>query len=411
MVIVYSTETILCGVFLLSCLSLYSVTIQPPDFAVLFVCTTTTPSQLWDFTSKQVSNNNLTFSGGSTVFTYDNKVDVAMLRPSMGAESGGSDVVFVGDHFLNTTAIACKFGSSAVPAKFISDKVIHCTSPPNPAGVVSAEVTSNGVDFSLSGKAFTYYPGARVGSIWPALGPASKGGTVVTIRGTGFENTSELSCAFGDVAGIETTWLASTVLLCKSPPHRPGLVSVRVSNNGVDFSSDTLNFLYVNDATVGDFKPKQILETGQVPVFVRGSNFMNTTELACRFGSVVVRGSFYTPELLACMAPSHAAQSRLQRAVGRFSVEVSVNGLDYTESGKSVVYSKDSPPGHYAREWMSVAAPNGTFSAGEGSLNFTMCDPGSFQPSSEAVRCLPCPVGFICPGKPPLHMVDSFRYR
>lgn len=328
----------------------------------------------------------------------------------MGTDSGGSDVVFAGDHFLNTTAIACKFGFTTVPAKFISNQAIRCTSPPNPTGVVSAEVTSNGIDFSFSGKAFTYYPGVRIGSIWPVLGPASKGGTVLTIHGTGFENTSELSCAFGDVSGIETTWLASTVLLCKSPPHRPGLVSVRVSNNGVDFSSDAGKFLYVNDATVGDVTPKWILETGLVPVFVRGSNFMNTTELACRFGSVVVKGSFYTPELLACMAPSYSVQSRLQRAVGRFSVAVSVNGLDYSESGKFVVYSKGSAPGHYARDWVSVAAPNGTFSARTRSLNFTLCDPGSFQPSSGAVRCLPCPVGFICPGKLPLHRVDSLMY-
>lgn len=394
-----ATRCVAFGVFRVLLSSFHLVVVYPDvssGRSNLFLLSTFHP-----FTINQVSNDNLSFSGGSTVFTYDPRVGVTTLNPPSGEDRGGTDVVFAGYNFLNTSNIACRFGTTAVPAKFFSSEAILCTSPPNLNGMVLAEVTSNGVDFSLSGTAFFYFTRVTVESMWPRLGPASEGGTVVTIHGQGFERTSELSCAFGGVAGVETTWLTSTTLLCTSPPARPGLVPVRVTNNGVDFAPESLDFLYVNDAAVEDVKPRRVLETGQVPVFVRGFNFFNTTTLACRFGTIVVSGTFYTPELLVCMAPSHSAQSRLLRQVGRLSLEVSINGLDYTDSGKAVEYSNFSPPGHYARGWMPAASPNGTFSAGATDSNFTTCDPGSFQPSLGAERCLACPVGFICPGKLP----------
>jgi hypothetical protein len=45
-------------------------------------------------------------------------------------------------------------------------------------------------------------------------------------------------------------------------------------------------------------------------------------------------------------------------------------------------------------------SPNGTqqvIQAEEFNLNFTLCKPGRFSPSSKGVRCLPCAVGYICP--------------
>ena len=155
-----------------------------------------------------------------------------------------------------------------------------------------------------------------------------------------------------------------------------------------------------------DVRPTKVLETGQVPVMLKGSNFMNTTTLACRFGSAVVKASFVAHWLVVCMAPSHSAQLHLQRKFGSFSVELSVNGIDYTDSGKTIEYIQASPEGHYVQDWVPSLSPNGTYSTGGGDGNFTLCHPGSFQPSSGAGRCLLCPVGFMCPGK----FFCSFRF-
>lgn len=346
----------------------------------------------------QVSNDNVSFSSEFMLFTYDRRMVIATLNPSTGAAGGGTEVLIMGEHFLNSTTAGCKFGKVIVPAKFITDRAMLCTTPANPRGAVSVELTSNGADSSFSGAVFTYYLQARVDSIWPVLGSASGDGTVVTVKGEGFEMSAQLMCKFGNVVGIEATWLSSSAVMCKTPRHRPGLVVVQVTNNGVDFSATAVEYLYVNETSVQDVRPTEVLETGQVPVLVRGANFLNTSTLACRFGAVTVRASFLTPWLVACTAPSHSAQPRLQRKLGLFPVEVSVNGLDFTDSGKMIEYIQASPEGYFEQGLVPALSPNGTYCAGAGNLNFSLCGPGTFQPLSGAGRCLQCPVGFICPG-------------
>lgn len=349
----------------------------------------------------KVSSKGQNFSSGASVFTYVQSIGVATLNPSWGPSSGGSGVLILGDHFLNTTTAACKFGSNAVPAKFISHETMMCTAPQNYIGKVQVGVTSNGQDFPPLRAFFDYFSPVSVVSAWPHFGSGSRGGTSVTVRGQGFQQTSELSCMFGQLSATETSWLGPTTIVCKTPPHHPGLVSIRVTNNGADFSSDVVDFWFVHDAAIDEIMPKQMLETGQVATFISGSNFINTTSLTCKVGNMVLRGLFLSPELMACMAPSHAEQLRLQHRVGRISIEVSTNGLDYTESGRMIEYTKGSPPGHYDGGGIPVVTPNGTYSSGAGSLNFTVCQPGSFQPFSGAATCLPCPIGFMCPGESP----------
>lgn len=346
----------------------------------------------------QVSNDNVSFSSEPMLFTYDRRMVIATLDPPTGLASGGTEVLIMGEHFLNSTTAGCKFGKAIVPAEFITNQAMICTTPANPPGAVSVELMSNGADLSFSGAVFTYYLQARVDSIWPVLGSTSGDGTVVTVKGEGFEKSAQLICKFGNVVGIEATWLSSTAVMCNPPRHRPGLVIVQVANNGVDFSSTAVEYLYINETSVNDVRPTEVLETGQVPVLVRGSNFLNTSTLACRFGAVTVRASFLTPWLVACTAPSHSAQPRLQRKLGLFPVEVSVNGLDFTDSGKVITYVQASPEGYFTQDWVPALSPNGTYCAGVGNFNFSMCGPGSFQPLSGAGQCLLCPVGFMCPG-------------
>lgn len=345
-----------------------------------------------------MSNDNVSFSSEFVLFTYDRRMLIAALNPSTGVTSGGTEVLVIGEHFLNTTTARCKFGMVAVPAKFITEQSMLCMTPTNPSGTVPVELSSNGADFSFSGAVFTYFPQARVDSIWPVLGSASEGGTIVTVHGEGFVNSAQLKCKFGNVVGIEATWLKSTAVLCKTPQHRPGLVMVQVANNGVEFSSTAAEYLYVKESSVQEVRPTEVLETGQIPVLVKGSNFLNTSTLACRFGAVSVRASFLTAWLVACTAPSHSAQPRLQRRFGSFPVEVSVNGVDYTVSGNMIEYVQPSPEGYYEQDWAPALSPNGTHCLRGGNVNFSLCEPGSFQPSSGARRCLQCPVGFICPG-------------
>ena len=71
----------------------------------------------------------------------------------------------------------------------------------------------------------------------PLAGP-SLGGTPVTVRGRGFQNVPnvalEARCRFGHVI-VGVARVSDQEMLCVTPPHRSGTVSVAVAANGVDF--------------------------------------------------------------------------------------------------------------------------------------------------------------------------------
>jgi hypothetical protein len=82
-----------------------------------------------------------------------------------------------------------------------------------------------------------------VTSVSPSTGP-STGGTVVRVRGSGFLNVAELSCSFGATI-VPAKWQSSIFVQCVSPSKSPGTqLTVKVSNNGADFSSTFTIFEY-----------------------------------------------------------------------------------------------------------------------------------------------------------------------
>ncbi|CAM9116223.1 unnamed protein product [Choristocarpus tenellus] len=343
----------------------------------------------------EVTSNGVSFSTSLATFTYDSRMEILVLSPTQGPSRGGSEVLLTGINFLNTPAATCKFGTEVVMARYLSHNELLCVAPPSKAGVVPVEVSANGADYTLSGVEYTYHPPVAVTSVWPLMGPASRGGTVVTVSGTGFNESSELTCKFGEVSATAVTWISPSTILCKTPKHPPGLVSVDVTNNGVDYSMNSIQFLYIKDPSVDGLQPTEVLETGQVPVFVTGSNFVNTSALACRFGGVSVKGVFVMSTVALCMAPSHSAQPRLWSNLGSFSLEVTVNGIDHTNNGKTIKYIRGHRAGTFSPHLLPISCPSGTFCSEIGTSNFTLCKPGGFQPSLGAVQCLPCPVGYM----------------
>ena len=113
-------------------------------------------------------------------------------------------------------------------------------------------------------------------TIWPLSGPAFAGGTLLTVTGTGFVNSNLLLCRFGQIV-VPAVYLNDKTITCRSPPGQPGLISFEVSTNAVDFSSSEKRFLYYRDVAVSFVRPTRSLATGQIPVFFRGTNFMNSS--------------------------------------------------------------------------------------------------------------------------------------
>ncbi len=229
--------------------------------------------------------------GRGKLFRYHQDIKISSIYPASASVTGNVSVAISGGPFFSNDGLYCLFGGVVVPGVFYSPNHISCNAPLHASGTYALEVTQNGQDFTTSGYTFRYYHTCSVGSISPMSGPARKSGTNIKVLGENFVNTTHLQCRFG-LAIVPATFVRSTEIFCSSPPvkssslafvHLPGyysqlmkgkIVSLEVSSNGQDFTSDGVQFLYLEDIE----KPYiamselQIFATG-TPVIIRGNNF------------------------------------------------------------------------------------------------------------------------------------------
>ena len=103
----------------------------------------------------------------------------------------------------------------------------------------------NGQQWSMSGLSFAYEPAVVLSSVSPARG-AAEGGVVVTVFGGGFSAAAESSGALvcrWDGSIVEAVYISGTAVACSTATATAaGYVTVRVSTNGRDFTSDGLRY-------------------------------------------------------------------------------------------------------------------------------------------------------------------------
>ena len=363
----------------------------------------------------QLSVNKQNFISGYTYFEYIRDPAIFTATPLLGAPN--SPIVISGIGFSRLPAVSCAFGDQTVPATVLSDSKISCYPPVLSQNVVGRNLQQSNTTSSLttalsfpltlqtngqhvlsSGVIFTYLPSIVINYLTPVVGPALRGGTLISIFGSGFENvnTVDLQCIFG-TSKVSAIVLSDSVIQCRTPPHRLGLVNVSVVNDGRLLSTQDayLNFLYTADVSVDKISPSFGYTSGEFPVFVFGSNFLNTTSLGCRFADMNSRGIFLNNNSIICLAPSPLGRPELHSLLN-VPVEVTVNGLDYSQSGVEFKYTQPCDLGFFCPGMTRQLCPNGTYCP-INSLNFTLCEPGTFQPKEGQSGCLLCPVGYICP--------------
>ncbi|EKX41899.1 hypothetical protein GUITHDRAFT_43376, partial [Guillardia theta CCMP2712] len=79
--------------------------------------------------------------------------------------------------------------------------------------------------------------------LFPSFGTIA-GGTRIVIKGHGFLRTGSLSCKF-DTAIVKAVWVSREELWCISPRSESGEITIEVSNNLLDFSTDGNKFEYL----------------------------------------------------------------------------------------------------------------------------------------------------------------------
>jgi hypothetical protein len=214
---------------------------------------------------------------------------------------------------------------------------VHNTTP----GHVAVEVSANGMDYTASDVVFEYQHSITVTQLEPRHGPIN-GGTEVLVVGTSFANSSLLHVRFGEGgSGVVSVvrYYNSTHVRCLAPPQLyPGSVVVQVSNNGfarsADFSRGGLLFTYNTPIRHLRFVPKTGSVNGGDDVLVFGKSFINTPQLKCRFGAVIVQATWLGDGELLCTSPPHVP--------GYYALEVTNNDQDYTHLGVPFWYFVDA---------------------------------------------------------------------
>ena len=164
----------------------------------------------------------------------------------------------------------------------------------------------NGQQFSSSGVEYTYVSSASVSSVWP-LTAVSEVSTPVTVSGSGFMPVSEslgyLLCRF-NTTSVRAEYVSSTSVVCNSSESSvPGYVSVEVTTNGVDFTSDGVHLL-VSDVLVSEVSPWTGPELGGTVVTVLGSGLDASDSLRCRFNEAEsVVASVHSSSEVRCVSP------------------------------------------------------------------------------------------------------------
>ena len=359
----------------------------------------------------QLSVNKRNFISGYTYFEYIRDPVIYTISPLDAAPN--TPVLVTGIGFSRSPELTCLFGGQSVPATVISDSVLSCTSPTiqqsnngrqlqqavtNVSVPVSFSLMTNGQNFITSGIIFNYLPTISVSHLSPITGPSLRGGTLVSIFGSGFTNINsvDLYCIFG-LSKVAAVAVSDTIIQCRSPPHRLGLVNVSViaGNRLISSQSNNLQYLFSADVSVDKISPSFGYTSGIFPVFIFGSNFLNTSSLGCKFADMLSRGIYLSNNTMICLAPSPLGRPELNSYL-HITVEVTVNGYDYSDSGVQFQYTEPCDLGFFCPGMTRQLCPNGTYCPAN-SVNFTLCSPGTFQPKEGQSGCLICPIGYICP--------------
>jgi IPT/TIG domain len=156
------------------------------------------------------------YTTSSAVFTFVPAAVVLAAAPAAGPLSGGTVVTVTGSGFMDTPALACRFGSTTVPAVLLAKTQLSCVAPPAQGqGAVVLSISNNGAEWSTaaiataSASKYRYYAQAIVEGVSPAavteltaaaLASGSESSdAVVLISGGFFMDSAVLACRFADV--------------------------------------------------------------------------------------------------------------------------------------------------------------------------------------------------------------------
>jgi len=206
---------------------------------------------------------------------------IVAIVPDEGPEGGGTVVTVVGCDLVGSGVSSVKFGD--VGAELKGEHPESCAlvvkAPPG-VGEVDVRVSAEGWSFVEAG-GYRYVPGMTLASVEPEVGP-SGGGTLVRLKGTGFEVGMEVR--FGPMPATEVKLVEPGVVEARTPPGSPGLADV-VITSGTSTALLKNGFLYtVKEPELWVVSPNYGSRAGGTFVELIGAGF--TPDAWAYFGSM-----------------------------------------------------------------------------------------------------------------------------
>jgi hypothetical protein len=171
------------------------------------------------------------------------------------------------------------------------------------------------------------------------LAGATYGNTPVTIYGSDFSNTPDVTCRFTGVADVGARWISPSAVICISPERASiGNVTVEFSSNKQDFTSNFVQYRYASPAVALSLLPCYGPVMGDQRITVQGMNFEANSAFTCIFTFDDKRTESHPGIILnstcsICISPSIDTSM----AFGNVMVAVTNNAVD-VENRLSFIY-------------------------------------------------------------------------
>ena len=278
----------------------------------------------------KVSNHKDQFVMGNFLnFRYEESIDVSKVSPTRGAICGGTVVTILGNNFLESKHLKCKFGNEIVRASFVSENMITCVTPGHAVGEVSIFVSNNNHNYVDSNFTFIFSSNVIVSKVSPAFG-STNGGTTVEVSGENFLDTGNLKCKFGSSKPSFAYYKSPSLITCVTPVRAVGKTKVLISLNGKDFIETSKVFAFTYPPMIEKISPISLPEMKETLLTVYGNGFIDVPTIVCRFGTKVTKGVWVSASKIECHSP--------KMLPGKAHFEISLNSEDFTNSETSLTF-------------------------------------------------------------------------
>ncbi|DBA03616.1 TPA: hypothetical protein N0F65_006795 [Lagenidium giganteum] len=260
-------------------------------------------------------------------------VEILKLAPSYGIIDGNAVVQILGNGFVATESLACRFDTSVVAATFVNSSTIECRTPPSRPGRAMVQLSLDGLSFLPQRLELTYLQPFVVRDATVQISPSQSNASVIVVAvdsnehlqqgarfvckiqksGTTYENSSW---------GMQWTVLSAQVDLlrqsirCVVPNDSPsGLWSLQVLNVDASIESNVVSVDVVSAAVISNVQPGFGSVTGGYTIQIHGANFPALAFIVCDFNGVHTTATLTSRQLLSCVTPPVSKPTQVQAAI------------------------------------------------------------------------------------------------